>query len=1060
MREGVKRPAAVLGKSWSLAYAGSMTHGAALMRLPLCLIVSLLALLVAATAQAAGRTATPLREYFQESWTTADGLPHNLVSDIVQTQEGYLWFATWEGAVRYNGQRFDVFDETVIPGLPDRGVTELDVDSRQRLLIGTARGGLARREHNGWQIVSTNRGNGAPSIYSFLDTGNERLIGTAGDGLLVLGDDNQVTRRVGAEALDDAIIYTLHAGSDGATWIGSSRGLYRLRAGNLVQVGVGQGLPPGAILSMIELPSGDLVLGTERGAFVWSGDAIRPLADALPEGSIESMMLDRHGDLWIGTAAHGLFRLNEGRVEHLDNRAGLPNSRVAALLEDREGSIWVGTNGGLLRLREAPFQSVTASDGLPDDYVRALTQDRQGRVWVGTSSGLGWVGEKLDAVHTVAGELAGESILSLDSHGQDGVWVGTYFAGLLHWQDNQVVRRVDRRHGLPSNQVRAVIQADNGVVWAGTTGGLARIEGDQLSVFGVAEGLPNASVLSLFIDSRQRLWVGTTLGMAVMEGDRLQPVHDPAIAAAQRIYGFSEDSDGAIWVGSDRGVLRLKNGRWVSVGPSQGLPVASLFGVNIDRSGTYWLSSNRGVVRVDGRQMNAVMDGQRSHVLSELFTEADGMASAQCNGASGPTSLVASDGAIWFGTARGISRIDPPRLEEFPRLLPAVVMEQVLVDGESRPVDEALNLQAGARRIEFRFVGLSFQAPGKLRYRYRLEGFDKDWVESGRDRVAQFTHLPPGSYRFHGSAANANGEWSPNEALLVITVSPLWWQRKDVQLLALFLVVGAAFWLPRARLKQLAARERKLHEQVSRATRDLQQQAEFLREQNLELDAYAHTVAHDLKTPLTTVLGLARVLDQARDQLAPELQRSSLQRIHALSQKMAAIIDALLLLSRARSDQALSLSPVDNTALIDDALQRLDELRERSAAQIIRPASLPAVQGYAPWVEEVWVNFLSNAIKYGGTPARIEVGADPEQAGQIRLWVKDNGPGLSVEAQSSLFQPFSRVAEIGGEGHGLGLSIVRRIVERMGGRVGCDSSPGKGSRFWFTLPAAGTVTPP
>lgn len=782
-----------------------MTPSFVLMRLALALS----ALLLAAAAQAAGRAATPLREYFQESWTTADGLPHNLVSDMVQTREGYLWFATWEGAVRYNGQRFDVFDETVIPGLPDRGVTELDVDSRNRLLMGTARGGLARREPDGWQIVSTDLGDGAPSIYSFLDTGSERLIGTAGDGLLVLSDDDHASRRRGTDALSDAIIYALHAGSDGATWVGSSLGLFRLRADNLVQVGEGQGLPSAAILSMIELTSGDLVLGTERGAYVWSGDSIRPLATDLPEGSIESLMLDRHGDLWIGTAAHGLFRLNEGRVEHLDNRAGLPNSRVAALLEDREGSIWVGTNGGLLRLREAPFQSVTANDGLPDDYVRALTQDRQGRVWVGTSNGLGWVNESFDEVRAVSGELAGESILSLDSHGQDGIWVGTYFAGLLHWRDGQVVRRIDRRHDLPSNQVRAVVVAADGVVWAGTTGGLARIEGERLSVFGVDQGLPNASVISLFVDSRQRLWVGTTLGLAVADGGKLQPVHDPAMAAAQRIYGFSEDADGAIWVASDRGVLRLKNNRWASVGPPQGLPVASVFGVNIDRSGTYWLSSNRGVVRVDGSQMNAVMDGTSTQVPSELFTEADGMASAQCNGASGPTSLVAGDGAVWFGTARGISRIDPPRLEEFPRLLPAVVMEQVLVDGESRPVDAPLNLQAGVRRIELRFVGLSYQAPGKLRYRYRLEGFDQDWVESGRDRIAQFTNLAPGQYRFHGSAANANGEWSPNEAVLVITLSPLWWQRGDLQLLALALVIGGLLWLPRARFGQRSARERK-----------------------------------------------------------------------------------------------------------------------------------------------------------------------------------------------------------------------------------------------------------
>lgn len=1001
-------------------------------------------------AHAAGRSSTPLRDYFQESWTTADGLPHNLVSDVVQTPEGYLWFATWEGAVRFNGQRFDLFDETVIPQLPDRGVTEIDMTADGQLFVGTARGGFAIGTTANWQVIGTDLGDGAPSIYSFLGLGTRQLIGTAGDGLLQRVDGGAPTRVDAAEALSGSIVYALLADDDGSVWVGSNRGLYRLRAEQLVKID--GGLPEGAVLSLLALSSGEMIVGTEHGAFRWRGDHAERLSSDLPPVSIESLMQDRHGDIWIGTASRGLYRISGDRVEQLDSERGLPNSRVAALFEDREGSIWVGTNGGLMRLREAPFQAITTEDGLPDDYVRAVVEDARGVVWIGTSGGLASVAPTTRDAVPVGGAIAGESILSLAVSRQGGLWIGTYFAGVLRWRDGQLLGRLDRTRGLPSNQVRAIVEASDDALWVGTNSGLVRVNGTRLTQFGVAQGLPSDNIIALYQDTRGRIWVGTALGVAVLDGDRFVSLADPVLAPAQRIYGFTEEPSGALWVASDRGLFRGFEGTWKAVGPAQGLPVASLFGVHVDWAGNYWFSSNRGVVRVDAMQMAAVLEGRSPRVLSELFNEADGMASAQCNGASGPSSLLTRAGTLWFGTARGVSWIDPPRLEEFPRLLPGVVIEQARVDGESHPIDQPLVVPAGARRVEVQFVGLSFQAPGKIRYRYRLDGFDGEWIDSGRERVAQFTNLPPGRYTFRGSAANTNGEWSEHEAVLEFDVQPLWWQRRPVQLTLLMLMVGLAVWLPRARVRQLAARERRLKEQVTSATLDLQHQAERLREQNLELDAYAHTVAHDLKTPLTTVLGLARVLDQARDRFDPAQQASALARIHALSQKMASIIDALLLLSLARSGEALAMAPVAGLPVLDDALHRLDELRQQTHAEVSRPSELPEVIAYAPWLEEVWVNFLSNAMKYGGTPPVLAIGADPPAFGRVRLWVQDNGPGLSPESVTALFQPFSRVAEIGGEGHGLGLSIVRRIVERMGGRVGCDSTPGQGARFWMELP--------
>lgn len=218
-----------------------------------------------------------------------------------------------------------------------------------------------------------------------------------------------------------------------------------------------------------------------------------------------------------------------------------------------------------------------------------------------------------------------------------------------------------------------------------------------------------------------------------------------------------------------------------------------------------------------------------------------------------------------------------------------------------------------------------------------------------------------------------------------------------------------------------------------------------------ELDAFAHTVAHDLKNPLSVLRGYAEVLLET-DDLDERARRDYLREVVKGSLKMDRIIQALLLLSQVRSAQALPAAALDMPAIIREAQARVANLVERYTPQFTLPAAWPEVYGYAPWVEEIWVNYLSNAIKYGGRPPVIEVGCDVPRPGVVRFWVQDNGPGLSPEQQTQLFQPFSRLTQSSIEGHGLGLSIVQRIAGRLNGQVGVECAPGEGCRFFFTLP--------
>jgi len=234
----------------------------------------------------------------------------------------------------------------------------------------------------------------------------------------------------------------------------------------------------------------------------------------------------------------------------------------------------------------------------------------------------------------------------------------------------------------------------------------------------------------------------------------------------------------------------------------------------------------------------------------------------------------------------------------------------------------------------------------------------------------------------------------------------------------------------------------------------LRQRTIELEARNEELAAFAHTVAHDLKNPLARIVGFSETLVEQCPTMSTEELGAYLYKIARTGRKMSRIIDALLLLAGVR-DMQVEMQPLDMTGIIEEARQHLAPEIETRQATLLLPDEWPLALGYAPWVEEIWVNYISNAVKYGGAPPHIELGSERQQDGMVRFWVKDNGPGISPAAQQRLFTPFTRLDQVRGEGHGLGLSIVRRIVERMGGKVGVESRRDQGSLFTFTLPAAG-----
>lgn len=772
----------------------------------------------------------PVNAYFREVWTTREGLPHNQVNAIAQTPDGYLWFGTWEGLVRYNGLEFHVIDRRNTPALRDNGVRSIRVAPDGALVIGTSRGGVSVMREGAWRTYGKDEGLAQEEVMdAVLDARGRLWVATESAGLSRIDPDGRYTHVEDDNGLPTNITFGLLRDRDDTVWLATAAGLVHFNGGrNPIVYDKRDGLPDAPIFRIEQTADGVLYVGTERGAYRRVGERFEPVSPQLPVDGVPSLARDAAGDLWVGTINHGLLRLDERGLDALSSRKGLPNNRVAALFVDREGSLWAGTNAGLLRLRDAPFTTFNTEQGLSDDYVRALVQGRDGSLWIGTSRGLNrWKDGAVAEVFDSADGLPGDSILSLLANDDGSLWVGTYVGGLLRLQGGRVVAHHDTASGLPgSNQIRALAHGADGALWIGTSRGLVRLQDGKFRLFGANEGLPRDFILALHVARDGAVWVGTANGAARVRDGRIEPLDLHPMNDAQDVFDFHEDADGTLWIATDRGLVRYRNGRMRALGLAQGLPVDTLFQVVDDQAGSLWLTSNRGVLRVSRKDADAVLDGRQPTLNPDQFGEADGLASSQCNGGSGPAAIRDAGGRIWVATARGAGMVDPTVLHSYRRQLSPVVIEQLLVDDRPVPIRAGLVLPPGTRKLEFRYAGLGFQMPRMLRYRHRLQGVDDAWVERGNQRVAQYTNLGPGKYKFlvTSSAPGLGQAWNPEVTALDIQIRPRFWQHAWFGFACVAAIALLVFGYIRWRTHSLRSRAVELETVVDQRTRDLREQ--------------------------------------------------------------------------------------------------------------------------------------------------------------------------------------------------------------------------------------------
>ncbi len=782
-------------------------------------------------------TATELHgQYHFDSWTTDDGLPQNGIREIAQAPNGYLWFTTFDGLVRFDGVRFTTFSKGNTQGIINNRFTSLYCDQNGVLYAATTEEGVLTiynqgkfRSYTAAEVPGDYIKAIKPDLKGevrFLIYDNSR---NAKDWYYLRNDKFVFAER--QKTLDSIIEFR---GNSGALWKTTRTDTTELRNGRTTHYSHNFELFD-STLEVFEDRAGGLWIGGTVLTYLKDGktESLGKNAGFPNDANFHTFWEEKDGSVWFANGGVsgpglGLVRFKDGKFEHFGKEHGLSNGRIFDVFRDRESNIWLATDKGLNRLQKDVISAYSVKDGLKSAEVYPLFRDSNNTIWIGSVKGLSaYRNGKFETVnlrqknndvpaHTkwVENRMAVQSIFE-DSNGK--LWVGVA-GGIFIVENGEALTLTEAE----SYHVFSFAEDSDGNVWAATSKGILKFSNYRLSRrLTVSEGLPSNYMTVVFKDKVGRLWFGGSGGLSELKDGKLRNLTVKEGLTGNYVRTIYEDKEGILWIGTyDEGLSRYKDGKFTNFKATDGLHNNGVFAIEEDRYENFWISSNSGIYRVKRSQLNDFADGKTSRINSTGYARADGMLSSECNGGRQPASLRDENGHFWFPTQDGVVVVNPD-IEALNLQAPSVVIESATVEREPVDISNGLTIEAGQKNIEIRFTGISLIKSEQVKFKYKLEGHDTEWIDSETRRTAYYSNLAPGQYTFKVKAANSDGIWNDTGASIAVELKPFFYQTNWFYLMcATILVLGlAAAW--KLSVQQLEYREKRLAKLVEKKTEEL-----------------------------------------------------------------------------------------------------------------------------------------------------------------------------------------------------------------------------------------------
>ncbi|MGB2870220.1 MAG: two-component regulator propeller domain-containing protein, partial [Bacteroidota bacterium] len=764
----------------------------------------------------------PLRaQYTIKQWNVEDGLPQSTVRCIAQTHDGYLWVGTWNGLARFDGVKMTVFNALNTPNLHP-SISAIYEDRQYRLWIGTDGGGLLQYRGNEFVRFDSTAGISATIICSMDEDSAGRMWFATENGVFVCAG-NRILHFTQHDGLPQKLANQVLSAPDGSMYLQFVGPTLHVRLSEDSLLILDKPFSTGGYRFDIDR-SGALWIGEKGKGLVRRTGLVEQLDSRFKHVYPKEVFIPRNQEVWILTPK-GPYVLNNNRIEHFQTIDGIDCSSITCVFEDREGILWIAVEGsGLLRLRKKQVQTFTTADGLETNEVMCGMEDRAGNIWMGT-----WLGglsrnstDRPGTFRPVPPLVNGTSIITVCEARDGTVWVGTWAGGVYTIKGGQVKRFLGK--GLDENtSIRQIINDTSGGVWIATIYGMVGYyRGAEQKTWDSKNGLTGSMINSILMTRSGDLWVGTDGGgVARFSNGHVSILNTSDGVIDDFAHIGIEDRDGSVWLTSKRGLQRWRDGKFSSITAKQGFDDDPAQFIQ-DDDGDYWIAGTHGIHRIRHDDLNAAADGVLSTLSYLTIGTADGMPVEESSGGNNQHVWKTRDGALWFSTTHGAVRFDPRIVASNP-VPPGVIIEQVQVEHHPVVIDTLIVLHPQETKIEFHYTGINFAAPEQLRFRYKLQEFDPDWRDVGKERFAQYTNLDPGTYTFRVKAVNNAGVWNERGATLAIKVLPAFWQTWWFRALAVLIFFTSGPMIYVYRVRQLK-REQENQREFSRRLIQSQEQ--------------------------------------------------------------------------------------------------------------------------------------------------------------------------------------------------------------------------------------------